>query len=77
MTPVYELQNIHELLNNDSIDPNAKDGNGCTALHWYVMKPRKHRHELLMRCLESRHPFNVDARDKLNNTALHLAAEVS
>ena len=65
------------MLKDPNIDPNAReDENDGTALHWYVSKPRQSRHTLLYRSLQSGRDFDLNARDKYDNTPLHIAAEV-
>lgn len=66
------------MLQKDNIDPNGRDDdNTGTALHWYVYKPRQSRHTLLTKCLQSGRNFDLNARDKYDNTPLHIAAQVS
>lgn len=65
------------MLKDLSIDPNQRDDDEATPLHWYISKPRRSRHTLLKKCLQSGREFDINARDRFDNTPLHKAAEVS
>lgn len=65
------------MLKDESIDPNGRDDDYCTPIHYYVMKPRKSRHSLLKKCLQSGRSFDLNALNMDDNTPLHEAAKVS
>ena len=74
---VLSLLQLHDIFKDKTIDPNIRDDAGYTALHWFVQKPRRDHHKLLLLCLQSGCGFDIDGRDYLDNTPLHIAAEVS
>jgi calcium-independent phospholipase A2 len=77
VSPLFSAspRSLVKILKDPSLDPNVRDDYDNTALHWYVLKPRRQRHTLALKCLQSGRDFDVNACDAVDNSPLHIAAE--
>uniref|UniRef100_A0ABD2XM54 Uncharacterized protein n=1 Tax=Trichogramma kaykai TaxID=54128 RepID=A0ABD2XM54_9HYME len=71
----YNHKNVAEVLLKNGANPNLADEDGSTPLHYICSREcDDHLAELFFQmCDDSNHSLQVDARDKLDRTPLHLA----
>ena len=69
LTAYWNLDTIGEMLLQDGVDPNLRDGQGWTALHWACSRGSEEMVETLVK-----HGADIDARDLSGWTPLFWAA---